>query len=322
MKKSVIIFMCVVTLLTTGCQNTPVLENGKEAVVTYEGGNISAEDFYEILKNKYGRDVLIEMIDTALLNLKYPDDSEYDDLVDSQVAYFKAQTGDEFLSTIKYYYGLNSEAELRDFIMLSYKQESLVEEYIKASFSDEEISEFYESKIYGDITASHILIASDVEDSTDADEVKLAEEEAYNKALEVIERLNNGEDFAELAEELSDDSGSASDGGSIGVYNITSEFVDEFKEGGRDLEVGSYTLEPVKSDYGYHIILKVSQEEKPELDLVKDIILGILYQEAIEADTYISYKMLEQFRIDMGVDIYDDNLLNQYNLLMDEVNNY
>lgn len=322
MKKSIIIFICVVTLLTTGCQNIPILENGQEAIITYDGGSISADEFYEILKNKYGRDVLIEMIDTALLNLKFPDDSEYDSLVDSQVTYFKTQTGDDFLSTIKYYYGLNSEEELRDFILLSYKQEALVEEYIKESFSDNDISNFYDEKIYGDITASHILITPVPEDSTSSTSIAEAEEEAYVKALEIIERLNNGEDFAELAEELSDDSGSASDGGNIGTYNISSNFVDEFKEGGVDLEVGSYTIEPVKSDYGYHIILKVSQDEKPDLDDVLEIILDILYTEVIEEDYYISYKILEQFRIDMGVDIYDDNLLDQYNIFMNEINSY
>lgn len=319
MKKSLIILLCLTTLLTTGCGKVPELENGEQLVVEYTDGSITADEFYEVLKNKYGRDVLIEMIDSKLLNAKYPDDSEFESLVDSQVEYFKAQTGTDFLNTIKYYYGLNSEEELREFISLSYKQEKLTEEYIKANITDEQIQEFYDNEIYGDITASHILITPDASSTATEEEQLLAEAEALEIANEIIAKLNAGEDFAELAKEYSDDTGSASEGGSVGEFNITSNLVDEFKDGAKDLEVGKYTLVPVKSSFGYHIILKESQKEKAALDSIKDVILDFLYEEVLASDELIASKMLEQFRIDMGINIHDDNLLSQYNSLMKQL---
>ena len=319
MKKSIVILLCIATLVTTGCGKVPVLQDGKDAVVTFTDGNISADDFYKQLKNKYGRDVLIEMVDSTLLNTKYPDDKEFEKKVNSQVDLFKEQTGADFLATIKYYYGLNSEEELRDFIAMSYKQEKLVEEYVKKAITEDEIKKFYDKEIYGDITASHILIEPDVEDKASDEEKKKAEEKALEEAKKVIERLNNGEDFATLAKELSDDTGTKEDGGSVGEYNIDSNLVDEFKLGGRDLEVGKYTTTPVKSSFGYHIILKVSQKEKPAMDTVKSVIEDIIYENTLEEDSKITGKTLEKFRTDMGVDIHDDKLLEQYKDLMKDL---
>ena len=320
MKKKIIMLLCLLTVVITGCGKVPVLQDGKEAVVTFNDGNISAEQFYDKLKEKYGRDVLIDMVDEILLNAKYPSDEDFKEKVDAQVEMFKEQTKDEFLQTIKYYYGLNSEEELRTFIAVSYKKEKLVEDYVKNDITDKEIEDFYNKEIYGDITASHILIKPDSTETSTEEEKKVAEEKALEEAKAIIERLNKGEDFATLAKELSDDPGSKEDGGSVGDYNIDSNLVDEFKIGGRDLEVGKYTTTPVKSSFGYHIILKTAQKEKPALDSVKSTIKDIIYSEKLEKDTNISNKMIEKFRKDMGIDIHDDNLLDQYNDLMEDLN--
>ena len=91
--------------------------------------------------------------------------------------------------------------------------------------------------------SSHILFAA----SPEGDEQVLA------KATEVIARLDAGEDFAALAEEFSDDPGSASSGGDLG-WNERGVFVLEFEEALFALEeVGQYT-QPVLTQYGYHII--------------------------------------------------------------------
>ena len=83
--------------------------------------------------------------------------------------------------------------------------------------------------------------------------------DSEDKAKELIDQLDNGADFATLAEENSTDTGSAADGGELGYFAVTgkttSKMVTEFTEAAEGLDVGEYSKEPVKTQYGYHIIL-------------------------------------------------------------------
>lgn len=81
------------------------------------------------------------------------------------------------------------------------------------------------------------------------------------EALAVIARLDNGEDFAQLAAELSIDPTAKDNQGDIGYFNEDDNLVPEFKDAAFALEVGEYTKTPVQSTYGFHII-KV-EDKKP-----------------------------------------------------------
>lgn len=98
--------------------------------------------------------------------------------------------------------------------------------------------------------ASHILVRFDWEMATEE------EIEAHTRrANDLIARLDEGADFAELAQAESDDT-SAPDGGRLDTrFSMTeSPFVDEFTVAALSLDAGAYTAEPVASAYGYHII--------------------------------------------------------------------
>ena len=74
MKKKVLV-LGVCSLLLCGCGKIPTLSNGDEAVVTFKDGEmISANDFYEEIKNSYGLDTLINMIDKYVFENEFPDD--------------------------------------------------------------------------------------------------------------------------------------------------------------------------------------------------------------------------------------------------------
>ncbi|MFW5790454.1 MAG: peptidyl-prolyl cis-trans isomerase [Bacillota bacterium] len=115
----------------------------------------------------------------------------------------------------------------------------------------------------------------EIEAGSEVRHIILDNEEAAEEALE---RLNSGEDFADLAREVSTGP-SAETGGKLGVVNESTQFDETFKEAALALEAGEIS-EVVQTDFGYHII-KV--DEKVEAGLrdfseVKDEIEAILLE--------------------------------------------
>ena len=80
----------------------------------------------------------------------------------------------------------------------------------------------------------------------------LGDEAAQALILSLKERIEGGEDFAELAKEYSDDIGSAQEGGELGWTN-PGQMVAEFEAAMANAEVGVIT-EPVRSEFGWHIL--------------------------------------------------------------------
>lgn len=73
------------------------------------------------------------------------------------------------------------------------------------------------------------------------------------EAFAILERLKNGESFANLARELSIDKGSAKRGGDLGFFG-RGMMVKPFEQAAFKLKKGEITTEPVKTEFGYHII--------------------------------------------------------------------
>ena len=87
----------------------------------------------------------------------------------------------------------------------------------------------------------------------------LVQDEATAKT--VIDRLNNGEDFAKLAEELSQDTGTATKGGDLGWFG-KGQMVPEFETAAFSLKDGEIS-EPIQSNFGWHIIQTLGHANLP-----------------------------------------------------------
>lgn len=111
---------------------------------------------------------------------------------------------------------------------------AVTEEAIKARY-DEQIANFEPAE---EIRARHILVNSDQEDL----------------AKEIIAELDAGGDFAKIAAEKSQDPGSGASGGDLGWFK-RGMMVKPFEDAAFALEPGQYTETPIKSDFGWHVIL-------------------------------------------------------------------
>ncbi len=77
--------------------------------------------------------------------------------------------------------------------------------------------------------------------------------ETEEQAKDLIAQLNKGAKFDDLARKHSKDPGSAENGGDLDWAN-PENYVPEFSKALTQLEKGKYTTEPVKSQFGFHII--------------------------------------------------------------------
>ena len=318
MKKILIISLCAI--LCSGCGSVK-LDNGEEAILSFNNGEgVTAQELYDQLKDMYGIDYLVNLIDTKLLALEYEETTEELEYVQQVVDSIKAESGDEFTSYIEYYYGVNTDEAFEDYIRLNYRRSMWIEDYANEQVTDKQIEEYYNDVYVGDMEISHILIMSDATTDMDDDEKKEAETNAYNEAKELIERLNNGEDFATLAKEYSDDSGTASDGGVVGTVNYGMNFDEDFVDAAAALEEGKYSATPVKTQFGYHIIYKTEQSEKKSLEDSTDTIRDIIATESLNNNTLLYSEALEALREKYEMNIVDSDLNTDYEDYLSSIN--
>lgn len=152
----------------------------------------------------------------------------------------------------------------------------------KVDVDEEALQAFFEETraIYSEEEArrlAHILIEVN-------DEVPDAEARAKIEAI--YQRIMDGENFEALAKTLSEDRGSAAEGGDLG-FNPRGTFVEPFEEAAYALELNQLTR-PVKTEFGYHIIKLLGLEEArvPEFAEVRDEVLAA-YREAEAESKFI-----------------------------------
>ena len=275
-----------------------------------------------IMKSKVSNiATLVDMIDHQLFDKKYGKTKEEDEQVKEQLKSLKDQYGedeDTYTAVLRQYFGVQTEKELEDMLRLEFRRNAAINDFIEKNIKDKEIEKYYEKEVYGEVKASHILITPSVSEDASTDEKKTAEEEALKEAKKIIKELKNGKKFADLAKKYSKDEASASNGGDLGYFDLN-EMVDEFSDAVKELKVDEYTKEPVKSSFGYHIILKTGEKEKPKLKDVKDKILETLREEKLNEHPALYYQTLIDIRKDKKIEFKDDKIKKQYNELMDQL---
>ena len=138
--------------------------------------------------------------------------------------------------------------------MKNYRENFLTSYLVDKEVVEPNIKKLYEMKEY-EVRASHILINLPQQNYSAEDSIK-----AFQKADEVIKRLKNGEDFAVVAMEMSDDQSAKQNGGDL-YYFTAGMTVPEFEEVIYKMKVGEYSKEPVRTMFGLHVV-KLTDKKK------------------------------------------------------------
>lgn len=278
------------------------LKDGTQPVVNVNGETITADFLYEEMKKNYSISYLVDYIDKAILDKKYEETEEMKEEVE--------KTAQNYFDMYNQYYqmdeatflaqsGFESREQFIDALKLDYRRKLYYEDYLKSQITEEQIQKYYDEEVYGDINTQHLLVSVN-DDMSDEDAKKLAEE--------IIGKLNEGKSFEEVKEEYKDKVTYENLKYVAFNANLESSFLEALK----GLSENSYTKEPVKTSYGYHVIYRTDQKEKPKLEDVKDSIIEKLCDELDASDENLYDKTLVKMREEAGLDFSDTVMKEKY----------
>ena len=269
MKKAMLALAATSVIALSACGTS-----SSDKIVTSKAGDITKDEFYEQMKTQAGKQVLNNMVMEKVLIKNYKvEDKEVDKKYDKK----KKQYGDQFDTLLKQQ-GIKEET-LKTGVRAQLAQEKAIEKTI----TDKELKDNYKPEI----KASHIL----VKDEATAKKVK--------------EELGQGKSFEELAKQYSEDTGSKEKGGDLGFFGA-GKMVKEFEDAAYKLKKDEVS-EPVKSQFGYHII-KVTDIKEPEKSFEQskaDIKKEIVQKKAQDGEFMNDLMMKEIKKADVKVDDKD-----------------
>lgn len=182
--------------------------------------------------------------------------------------------------------GYADTADFKEQLELSLLQEKATTEGIKTS--EKKLKAYYnENKTnYEYVTASHILVSTEEE------------------ATAIKQQLDDGADFAKLAKEKSTDTTSAEKGGALGEFTHD-EMVADFADVAFKQQEDTIS-NPVKTDYGYHIIKVTKHKQKNYNDIKEQVKKDYLSANAKSIDDVI-----EKLKKSKNIEIMDKDLKKQ-----------
>jgi foldase protein PrsA len=276
-----LITLLILTLFVSACSNSGGV-NDDNVVAKVNGEVITKDDLYEILVEQNGEQALEVLITEKIIELEAAKEKieVSDEEIEDTMADIISQYGNEdgFKQALESY-GYTVE-DVRKDIEMNIKVEKLLEPQIE--ISEEEMKSFFEENkqmfaTEEQVKARHILVDSE------------------EQAKEIREKLLANEDFTELAKEYSLDTFTKEQGGDLGFFK-RGQMVPEFEEAAFSLKVGEIS-EPIKSEYGYHIIKVEEKMEAKEADFgeSKEKIKDMIFQQKVPTvyNEWIQEKFVE-----------------------------
>lgn len=248
-----------------------ILVQKSNTVASVDGEKITQNDLDEALNKQYGTSILQTLIANKVVDLEAEKEkikvtdkekkAELDDLIESS-------GGEDAFNAALEANGA-SKADIEEELLRYLKIKKLLEPRIE--ITDDQIKSYFdENKASFDtpeqVEASHILVADE------------------KTAKEVKKKLNDGEDFADLAKEYSTDTATKDNGGKLGYFS-SGQMVEEFEKAAFSMDVDEIS-DPVKTDNGWHIIKVTGHKDAVEakLDDHKDEIKDTLFEQQMNTE--------------------------------------
>ena len=235
MRKTILALLITASVLAlSACSDK---STNDEVLATTKEGNITKADLYEEMKNSIGSQAFENLVLKKAIESEHKvSDEELKEAIQKQ----KDQYGDNFEQTLEQ----NNMTE--DFfekqVEFSLLQQKLIQSLEEVT--DEQLQAEYD-KMKKEVHARHILL------------------EDKETAEDIIAKLKDGEDFAELAKEHSTEPAAEESGGDLGWFG-PGRMVQPFDEAVFALPENEIS-EPVKTSFGYHVI-EVLETREAELD--------------------------------------------------------
>lgn len=252
-----------------------MIKTGYESQIGQKLDNKQEKELIEELKQAAFDDLVLQMLvrqDAKKKNIEVSPEKVEEDLEALKNRYSDEKGYRTFLEQM----GMTEE-DLKEQIELENIFILLKDEVTKdVTVSDEEAKDFYEENIHyfeeaAGMEIYHILVDTEKE------------------ANDILAKLEQGEDFSQLAKKFST-CPSSKEGGNLGIVNEDTDFVEEFKTAALKLKSGEMTKEPVKTDFGYHII-KAGNYQEAKTRTFEEAKDEIIYTLSLtkKSDAYYAY---------------------------------
>ncbi|MDP4083941.1 MAG: peptidylprolyl isomerase [Bacillota bacterium] len=259
-------------------------QSSSDTVVQSKAGNITKDELYNAMKAKYGKQALQELVYEKVLSKKY---TVTDKELNAKVADLKNQLGSNFNAALAQY-GYKDENDLKKQMKLGMLQEKAAMKNV--TVTDKELKDAY-AKFQPQIRASHILVAD------------------LKTAQDIENQLKSGAKFEDLAKKYSTDPGSKDKGGDLGWFG-TGVMDPAFEKAAYALKLNEIS-QPVKTQYGYHIIQKTGEKQKQSLAQMKSQLEEQVKSSKLTNDV-VNSTMQKELK-DAGVKIDDKDLKDALN---------
>ncbi|KRK36877.1 peptidylprolyl isomerase [Levilactobacillus parabrevis ATCC 53295] len=228
----------LLTVTLAGC--------GNQTVATTSGGKITESAYYSSLKGtSSGKQVLQQMILNKVLEKQYGSKVKKT-AVTKQFNTYKAQYGSSFKSVLAQS-GM-TESSLKTEI----RSNLLLKEAVKDNVTVTDAQYKKQFKSYEpEVTVAHILVSKKSTANTVINDLK------------DTKKSDMTSEFTKLAKKYSTDTATKNKGGKLSAFDSTDTSLDStFKKAAFKLKTGEYTATPVKTQYGYHVILMLKNPGK------------------------------------------------------------
>lgn len=282
--------LMILSLLITGCQQ----EAKDKTIAEVNGDPITQSQYdqhYRLVLNYYEQQVgeLDETKDKEIVQgLR---DSSYEDLIIQKLVWQEAEKRnikidekqvDQDLKVIRDQKNQQEKDGYEKFL----EENQIDEAFLRQEWKTQNLY----MKLLSDVTKDEKVSDAEVQSYYQENQKVFAHEaglqiyhilvETKEQAEEVLDKLGAGQSFADLAAQYSLDPGSRNRGGDVGIINEQTNFVKEFKDAALTLKPGELYPQPVKTEFGYHIIQAGEQlkEGTWSLETVSDDIRSNILQ--------------------------------------------